>query len=153
MGKVSVEAKTGTPFSRGRIRPTGRGQTFVRPTCCVDLREGVADWIRLTRSWGSSWESVESGHPGVLARVIGQAVQISTQQDDFPQEIPVAVQVNIDHLQRAADAGAVEIRRFAKRLEARMRDRGYEDPGPLARTIAGLEPEDFSVGAELSGEN
>jgi hypothetical protein len=128
-----------SPFLDGGFALLVDGQTFARPTCCVDLREGVSDWIRLTNHWGRDWQPIESGHPGVLARVIGSAVQVSIQADDFPSEIPVGVQVDIHQLRRAAEAGTIEIHRFAERLGTRMKVRGFADAERLAQTIAGLE--------------
>lgn len=81
----------------------------------------------------------------MLARIVGNAVQVSTQADAFPDEIPVAVEVDADQLQRAIEAGTTEIHRFAERLEARVRERGFGDATRLARTMAGLDGDDTST--------
>lgn len=133
-----------SPYLDGGLVLVVDGRVFSRPTCCVDLDEGVADWVRLSEEWPAEWTGVESGHPGVLARRQEDRVQISEQPDDFPDEIVPAVEVGLDQLRRALPSALEEIELFAERLHPRLAARSVPDPDRCARIVAGLVDGDAS---------
>ena len=139
---VSCGAEYGwSPYLDGGFALVVDGQVFSRPTCCVDLQEGVRDWLQLAESWPADWRPVESGHPGVLARVRLGRVEVSEQADDFPDDITAAVSLPTEQLRAAAQVGLREVHAFAERLERRFVERGVEPAGQLARVVAGLADE------------
>ena len=126
------------PFLDGGFVLVVDGQVFSRPTCCVDLQEGVADWVRLGEEWPSSWTGVESGHPGVLARRQGDRIRVSAQADDFPPLIIPTVEFGVAQLRAALPSALEEISSFASRLDPRLAVRRVDDPGARAMVVAGL---------------
>jgi hypothetical protein len=130
-----------SPFLDGGLVLVVDSRSFAAPTCCVDLEEGVRDWKALCVDWPSTWTSVESGHPGVLARRLGDRVQFSPQADDFDDPIPVAVDVPFVSLHRALGAALASIDAFALRLGSEFERRGIEDAHRLGRLVAGLPSE------------
>lgn len=126
------------PFLDGGIVLVVDDRVFSRPTCCVDLQEGVADWVRLGERWPKRWRGVESGHPGVLARRLGVRIQVSDQADDFPKRIVPRVQFTVAQLRAAVPSALAEIASFASRLEPRLAERGVGEPRRHASIVAGL---------------
>lgn len=130
-----------SPYLDGGLVLAVDGRVFSRPTCCVDLKEGVADWVRLSEEWPATWTGVESGHPGVLARWQGDRIQVSEQADDFPDRILPSIELGIDQLRAALPRALVEISLFASRLEPRLAAREVDEPKSRALIVAGLADE------------
>jgi hypothetical protein len=136
---ISRAAEYGwSPFLDGGLVLIVDGIVFSRPTCCVDLDEGVRDWIRLAAEWPAEWTGVESGHPGVLARRDGDRIFVSAQADEFPTAIPAAVQISTRQLSAALAPALASIEQFAERLADELAMRGVEDHAAKARLVAGL---------------
>jgi hypothetical protein len=129
------------PFMDGGLVLVVDQLSFALPTCCVDLEDGVRDWIALCEEWPSAWTGVESGHPGVLARRLGDRVQFSQQLDDLGPNISPALDVPLAALQNALVPALASIEAFALRLGDHFAARGMEDPHRFSRIVAGLSIE------------
>lgn len=126
------------PYLDGGLVLVVDGRLFSHPTCCVDLEEGVTDWVRLANEWPETWTPVESGHPGVLARWSGDRVHVSPQLDDST-EFRVAVDVAREQIRSAIPPAQAEIVAFAQRLRRQLEIRDVPDAAVRARVVAGLE--------------
>ena len=113
------------------------GRLFAKPECCVYIDESLSDWKRVVSDWPSTWANVESGHPGVLARRLGDHVEIA-QFDDSDSVVSV-VGISLAALEVALGLALRSIESFAERLSTHLASHGVEDSFHRARVVAGLE--------------
>jgi hypothetical protein len=111
-------------------------QLFAGPECCVFLNEALADWKQLGVEWPSSWTNVECGHPGVLARQLGDRIEICRFNDS--DEVVSTVDLPIAALQQALVPALESVNAFAERLADHLTARGVEDAHHCAQVVAGL---------------
>jgi len=128
------------PFLDGGAVLRVKGLVVASPACCVGLSDGIQDWVRLAMTPHPDWTMVWTGHPWVLARVVDDDVEVS-EQAEAPSPRAVA-RCSVADLQGAVDQALADRESFAHRLESRLRQTGSDEPVKIARTIAGLTPDE-----------
>ena len=126
-GRVSLPRRGRSPARQG----VGGGNS-----CCVDLRDGTQDWVRLVGDRPPDWTIIWTGHPWVLGRVVDDTVEV-TEQAEAPAPRAVA-RFPTEDFRVAVDHALADRESFAYRLERRLLQQGHDEPAKTARTIAGL---------------
>lgn len=120
----------------GLVLCTPAEDVLVEPGCCSDFRT-LGDWRAAAAYRGVEWQMVWVGHPWVSVRWESPWLILSQPHEgDAPED---RWAVSPDDLTRALDRSTTELQRFAGQLAGLLPSIGYrDDPGKLARTLAGL---------------
>ena len=128
--------RAASPYLDGGAVLRVKGSVVATPECCVDLRDGTQDWVRLVGDRPPDWTIIWTGHPWVLGRVVDDTVEV-TEQAEAPAPRAVA-RFPTEDFRVAVDHALADRESFAYRLERRLLQQGHDEPAKTARTIAGL---------------
>ncbi len=103
---------------------------------CVDLSDGVLDWVRLVKERSPAWEVIWTGHPWIMACVRDELVQFSEQADEPGPD--AAAEAPLELVAAGVQDSLQERQQFAVRLRSRLDQRGFVDAQEISETIAGI---------------
>ncbi|WP_155948390.1 hypothetical protein [Mycobacterium sp. URHB0044] len=129
------------PYTDGGVVVQYRDEVIVSPDCS-DLEEGLDDWLAVLRGRPEVWATVHNGHRVGMARVVNDVIELRLEQPVDGDAILgpfVTVQLPRDPVAAAAEVAINERNEFSRRLESRLRQRGWRDARTVAATIAGTQ--------------